>query len=168
MTEQEVRTVEQKNEIRANDEPLLWVRAKRQIIVMGWVRFMGESFQLPERFALGLVGAGEVEQWVDFTRPLDWLQNAPGPHEPYNQRFDFAVQGSREGGTAQRGGQPGDLQARQQLAAIAATDLQPQVERGTPLPPVPERAGEFKGAHPPRRQPTHHQPPSPVRAPFRH
>lgn len=164
MTEQQTEKVEQQNEVRATGEPMLWVRARRQIIVLGFVRFMGETFQLPQRFALGLVGEGEVEQVIDFTAPLNWMQQAPGPLEPYQLRGDFATQGSREGGNAQRGGQPGDLQARQQAAALVATELQPQVERGTPLPPARPQMdpGQFKGAHPPQRHP------SPLRSPSRH
>lgn len=169
MTEEQVQTVEKQNEIRAAGEPNLTVRARTQINVMGWTRYMGETFDLPQRCALGLVGIGLADQVIDLTRPLDWQQNAPGPHEPYTMPTDFATQGSREGGTATRGGVPGDQQTRQQAGALQATDLQPQTET--------QQGGPFKGAHPPR-QPTPaensqqpfpaRQPPSPVRAPFRH
>lgn len=164
ITEQQVQIVEKQNEIRATGEPNLTVRARTQIVVMGWTRYMGETFDLPQRLALGLVGIALVDQVIDPTRPLDWMQNAPGPHEPYTMVGDFATQGSREGGTANRGGEPGDQQTRQQAGAMQATDLQPQVESTLDT-------GTFRGAHPPRQPvPANSQPfptrtpPSPVRA----
>lgn len=164
MTEQQVETVEKQNELRAPDEPLLTVRARTQIVVMGWQRFMGEVFQLPQRFALGLVGEGQVDQVIDPVRPLDWMQNAPGPFEPYRLPSDFAVQGSREGGNELRGGVPGDMQLRQLAGAVQATDLQPLTEHEAAPPASPSRQpapAEISQRPFPTRQP-------PARAPFRH
>lgn len=99
---------ERQNEIRSDNEPDLDLRAKTQTVSEGIQRYMGEEFVAPERYALGLVGAGEVEQVIEDNRPVAWMQNAPGPKE-----LDRSVSD----------------QQRQQTGAIIATDLQRLIDQ---------------------------------------
>lgn len=119
------RIYERVNEIRSDDEPDLQLRAKTQIVANGVLRYMGESFELPERQALGFVGGGEVEQVIDEDRPVVWMQNAPGPREA--DRGARATQGSRESGDPDI--EVGEQQERQQEGAIEATELQRQLDQ---------------------------------------
>ena len=106
-------------EIGSTGEPKLKLRAKTQIVVEGTIIFMGETFELPERAALGLVGEGEAEQYIEPDRPVDWEQNAPGPREA--ERGEEPTQGSRE-----LPKNLGRMEKRQQYAAEQATLRQPQ------------------------------------------
>lgn len=115
---------EDQNEIGSECEPRLHLRAKTQLVVEGVQRYMGEEFKLPERHALGFVGAGEVEQFVDCDRPLDWMQNAPGPREADRGR---TVEGSRE--SADPDSVVGEQRKRQQEGAEDATELQRQLDQ---------------------------------------
>lgn len=113
-------------------EPKLKIRAKTQIVVEGAIRYMGEEFELPERFALGLVGEGEAEQVIEKDRPWDWAQNAPGPYEgDRGGELKEPVLGSREPPK-----QLDQQHKRQQSAAEATTAGQPQQDttrhRGEP------------------------------------
>jgi hypothetical protein len=132
---------EKQNQIQMelpSPEPKLTVRSKTQIVSEGILRYMGETFQLPERFALGLVGEGEAEQVIEEQRPLNWMQSAPGPFE--GDRGDKAKQGSRESGDPDQAA-PGDQQQRQKQGAQFATEHQPQQD-------VTRQQGEPGGSGP--------------------
>src|SRR6516165_2050054 len=119
-------------------EPRLKVRAKTQLVSQGILRYMGEEWTLPERFALGLVGGGEAEQVIEEQRPVCWQQNAPGPIEHYF--------GSRENRN------PGEQHERQQRGAISATLHQPQLDQ-TRQYGEPGGSGPGPGDPPPRIPP---------------
>ena len=116
---------ERLNEIRSDDEPDLNLRAKTQTVSEGILRYMGEEFLAPERYALGLVGAGEVEQIIDDDRPVVWMQSAPGPKEA--DRGANATQGSRESGDPDI--VVGEQKVRQQTGAEEATNRQRQLDQ---------------------------------------
>lgn len=155
-------------QMQGPQEPKLKVRAKTQIVVEGVIRYMAEEFELPERFALGLIGEGEAEQVIEENRPYDWAQNAPGPYEgDRGGELNEPVLGSREPPR-----QMGQQHTRQQTGAEAATTGQPQQDttrqRGEPggsvkpAGPAPQRQPRKippSLQYPPQYQPPHqHQP----------